>query len=153
MSRMLASRDVLLALIYIGIGLVYGISAFETLSIGSAVSMGPGYFPLVLSGVLVLIGLIVGLRAIAASDEVDLSVIPWRAIAMISLSSVAFAALVTGAGLLIASMVTVITASYATRSATLLSSITTAVVLTAFCVIVFVYGMQLPLNTFGTWFD
>ena len=43
---------------FVFVGLVYGSIAWFGLPIGVALNMGPGYFPIVLSGMLIVLGLI-----------------------------------------------------------------------------------------------
>src|SRR5882672_5623434 len=50
----------------IGVALVWGSTRYE---VGTAAAMGPGYFPLVLGGLLILVGIVVGLRGIAVREE------------------------------------------------------------------------------------
>ena len=61
--------DALAGLLFIAFGLLFGVQALG-LELGTAFRMGPGYFPLVLSGILILLGL-----AIVASAIHDLSLI------------------------------------------------------------------------------
>ena len=53
--RIARARDVLAGLIFIGFGLAFG-NASAGYPIGTALRMGPGYFPLVLAGCLGLLG-------------------------------------------------------------------------------------------------
>ncbi|MDI6029183.1 tripartite tricarboxylate transporter TctB family protein [Corticibacterium sp. UT-5YL-CI-8] len=152
-TKLLSSKDFLLGAFYIAVGAIYGGYTLEDLPIGSALNMGPGYFPLVLSALLIIIGVIVALRTtVMLSDEAAFSNFPWRGFIMISLASIAFALLARGAGIILASIVTVMIASWASREATWKSSMVTSIILAAFCAAVFVYGMGLPLGMLGTWF-
>ena len=53
--------------IFIGVGLFF---AFQSLSLelGTALRMGPGYFPMILSGLLFLLGLLITLRAMKVTE-------------------------------------------------------------------------------------
>jgi hypothetical protein len=62
--------------------------------------MGPGYFPLVLAGALVLLGAAVAAKGLrAAAPEPPLGPLPWRAIALTLGAIVFFGATVRGLGL------------------------------------------------------
>ena len=57
------TQDIGAGVIFIAIGLLFGVGALH-LELGTALRMGPGYFPLILAGLLVALGLaIVGIRA------------------------------------------------------------------------------------------
>ncbi|HEY7552332.1 MAG TPA: tripartite tricarboxylate transporter TctB family protein, partial [Hyphomicrobiaceae bacterium] len=64
MLRIKSPQDVGAALVFIVIGLA-GAYFGRDLAFGSAGSMGPGYFPIILSWIIVAIGVIVGARALA----------------------------------------------------------------------------------------
>ena len=152
MQKVLSSKDLLLGVMYAAFGVVWGINAIAKLPIGSAQRMGPGYFPLILCGLLIALGVILVFRSLKSENLVDFEHLPWRGLLFISASTLAFAALARGAGILPAIIVTSMIASFATRSHTWLASVLTAVVLAAFGVIVFIYGLGLPLSVFGRWF-
>ena len=61
-------KDLLAGLIFIGLGLAFGYAtlAYE---IGSAFRMGPGYFPLVLSIILTLLGLLTTVQSFASGPD------------------------------------------------------------------------------------
>jgi Tripartite tricarboxylate transporter TctB family len=150
--RMLVSKDILLGLIYIAFGAVYGGYTLRNLDIGTAVRMGPGYFPIVLSALIILIGVIVIFQGFAHHEQRPFGAVNWRAVGAISLSTVAFALLARGAGMVIATMTAALISSYASRHARWKTSLLTALFLSVFCTLVFVYGMSLPIGLFGTWF-
>ena len=153
MQRILSSKDFLLGILFIAIGIVYGGYAWFKLPLGTALNMGPGYFPFGLALILIAIGIAVAVRTVdAETPTIDFRALPWRAILLISVSTVVFALLARGAGILIATLVTAIVAAFSARAATWVSAITTAVFLAFFSALVFVYGMQLPLGIFGSWF-
>src|SRR5690554_6292583 len=61
---LLASRDFLAGVAFTVIGAAYAFGSLATLKVGQASNMGPGYFPLLLSGALVVVGLLVLLRSL-----------------------------------------------------------------------------------------
>jgi putative tricarboxylic transport membrane protein len=153
-QRILTSKDFLLGVVYIAIGMVYGTTTLLQLPLGSALNMGSGYFPIILSGALVLIGLVVGFHAVNHHVEtIDFRKLPWRAIFLISGATLFFALTVRELGLPISAFLTVMIASFAARATTFLSASVTATLLAAFCSVVFVWGMELPIGLLGTWFD
>jgi len=152
-QKTITSKDFLLGLVYIVSGILYGGYALRDLPLGTALNMGPGYFPIWLCGFLIIIGLIIAFRSLGEKTEyIDFRTLPWRGIFAISLSVVVFALLARGAGLVISTIVASIIAAWAARTTTWYSAILTAVFLAVFSTAVFVYGMQLPLGVFGVWF-
>lgn len=153
MQKLITSKDFLLGLTYILFGAVYGVYTLQDLPLGTAFNMGPGYFPLWLCGILIILGLIVGYQAFEENVEhINFRTLPWRGIFLITASITVFALLARGAGLVISTMAAAIIAAWAARTTTWLSAVTTAAFLAFFSTLVFVYGMQLPLGIFGVWF-
>jgi hypothetical protein len=64
--RITRPKDLFSGLIFLGAGLAFAIGA-RNYDIGSARQMGPGYFPLVLGGLVALVGAILCGRSIALS--------------------------------------------------------------------------------------
>lgn len=58
----------------IGIGFVWGATNYE---IGLASSMGPGYFPLMLGGLIAVLGLLITVKALVFNAEDDAAIGPW----------------------------------------------------------------------------
>jgi putative tricarboxylic transport membrane protein len=50
-------KDLLTGLLFLTVGAIFGISSWQ-LSVGTSDEMGPGYFPLLISSVLVVVGMI-----------------------------------------------------------------------------------------------
>ena len=50
------SKDAVAGVLFILLGLGFGLNAWLNLNLGTSLRMGPGYFPLLLSGLLVLPG-------------------------------------------------------------------------------------------------
>ncbi len=95
-------RDFWAGLLYliIGAAALYMAADYE---MGTAISMGPGYFPKVLSGLLILIGAASLIRSFIVEGE-PLKGFAFSKILYVTISIVVFAVLVEGAGLAIAVM-------------------------------------------------
>jgi len=143
-------RDFWAGLLYliIGVAALYMAGDYE---MGTAVSMGPGYFPKVLSGLLVLIGAISLIRSFMVEGE-PLQGFAFSKIIFVTLSIVAFALLVEGAGLAIAVIAVFFISALASRFFNWKFTLGIALGAAVFCSLVFVKGLGIPLPIFGSWF-
>lgn len=144
---------------FVAIGLIYGGIALygglnnPRLPMGQALNMGPGYFPVVLSGLLIIIGGILAGRSFLAARATDFfDVISWRAIVMLSLAIIIFGTFVRELGLALAVFTVTFLSALASRYVSLLYAAVTGLGMAIFCTIVFGYGIRLPIPIIGTWF-
>ena len=142
-------KDLAAGAVFAAIGFAFMAGAL-TLDIGSAFKMGPGYFPLVLSGLLALLGIIVMAKSVNTPPE-TIGTVPWRGLVLILAAPVIFGATVRGLGLLIALPLAIFAAAAASRRASFPVAIALVAGLTVFCVLVFAYGLGLPLPLVGSW--
>ena len=70
-------KDFWAGLMFVGFGLVFMLVSFNY-PMGSAVRMGPAYFPTVLGGMLALLGAVIFFRAFVSKFEHPLKVFPFR---------------------------------------------------------------------------
>lgn len=143
-------KDFWAGLIYIGIGLTAIFVAWDY-GMGSATKMGPAYFPSVLGGLLALIGAASVVRAFLRRGE-PIGTIAVKGMLLVCGSTALFAALLRGAGLVIALILLVIVSAYGSIKFKLGTSIVLALGLTVACVLVFIKGLGIPLPLFGSWF-
>ena len=156
MSRRLngkrAVTDILAGLIFVAFGLAFAITSLSY-EMGTPLRMGPGYFPLVLGGILVLLGLLImGKGFIPGSGaEERLGSVPWRALFLIVLAVLFFGLTVRGLGLVPATAVTALLTALASYRTGILAAVGIAAGLTVLCVLIFVLALQLRLPLFGPW--
>lgn len=144
-------KDILSGLIFIGIGLAFGYAS-TGYQLGTAFRMGPGYFPLLLAGVMVVLGAaIVGKGLLARLPDDPPAPIPWRGILLLGGAIVFFGATIRGLGLVPVLFVTVFAAAMASRRNTALSALVLAGGMTAFCVLIFSYGLGVTIPLVGPW--
>jgi hypothetical protein len=119
---------------------------------GTSARMGPGYFPSVLGSVLAVLGLVSVGRAFLRPGE-PISGFAWRPLTLVLGAIALFGLLLPRAGLLIALACLIVVGALASRSLRLdATSIAALVGLVAFCAIVFVKGLGVPMPLIGTWF-
>jgi hypothetical protein len=131
------------AVVFILIGAV-GLYFAGDLAFGTTARMGPGYFPTLLSALILLIGIIVGVKALSV-DGPEIGRIPLRAIVVIVLCVVGFGYLIERLGLAITAAALVLVAGYARQGASLKENIPLALGMSIFVIGVFVYALSQPL--------
>lgn len=126
--------------------------AFQSfgLEIGTALRMGPGYFPLVLSAVLVLLGVIILVQAVRVQGE-PIEPLAWRGMLFILPAPVFFGLTVRGLGFAPALFLTAFIACFASQRMNVVFALILSLLLTAFSIAVFSYGLGLPFERFGPW--
>jgi putative tricarboxylic transport membrane protein len=142
-------KDFWSGLIFIAVGgAAVGIARHYPM--GSAVRMGPAYFPTVLGALLALIGLAVLIRAFV-TPGVPITAFAWKQLALVVLSTVLFGVLVRTAGLVVALLLLVLISAWASRRFRWASALALAVGLAVFSVGVFVRALGLPIPVVGAW--
>jgi hypothetical protein len=142
-------KDLIAGLIFIAFGIAFGATAW-TYSLGTALRMGPGYFPLVLGGALALLGALITTGALKGGDE-KLGPIPWRGVLLLTAAVLFFGFSVRRLGLVPALFVASFLAALSSTRTTIVAALVTAVALTVFCVLIFVEALGMPVPLFGTW--
>src|SRR4026209_934520 len=117
---------------------------------GTALRMGPGFFPVVLGGLLIVFGLAILAIGVRQGESMAGS---WslRALIILPLSLVLFGLLMEYAGFVPAMMVLIVGSAAAGREFKLLEALALAAGLTAFAVGLFIYGLGLPYPLFTAW--
>jgi Tripartite tricarboxylate transporter TctB family len=144
-------RDFWAGAIYLALGVAV-IWIGQNYSQGTSARMGPGYFPTVLGALLAVVGVVSIGRSFMRPGEA-IAAIAWRPLALILGSVLLFGLLLERAGVLVALPCLIVVSALASRNSRIdMMSIATLVGLVAFCVIVFVKGLGVPMPLIGTWF-
>jgi hypothetical protein len=143
------NKDFLAGLLMIGIGSIAFYMALD-FPFGSALRMGPGYFPRVLAGIFIAFGVYVGLRGLRTGEKVE-GVWGWKALAFITASLVAFGWLMDRIGLIPSLVVMFFVAALAGHEFRFKEVLVLTALMTLFAYGVFVYGLGLPYRLF--WWD
>jgi Tripartite tricarboxylate transporter TctB family len=149
-SLIRSPKDFCAALIYLAVGLS-AIYVGRELPMGTALKMGPAYFPAVLGWLLSFIGLISLVRSFVQKGA-PIPAFAWRPLLLITAATVVFGLLVRGAGLVIALPLFVMLTAYASVKFRWGPSLALAAGATVFCALVFVKGLGVPLPLIGRWF-
>jgi hypothetical protein len=119
---------------------------------GTASRMGPGYFPTVLSALLVLIGVISLVRSLIVPGS-PLGSFAIKAGFLIIFATLLFGFLINRAGLIIALLALVLVSAAASEKFRFeWTAVLGLIVLIAFCALVFVWALGVPMPLLGTWF-
>jgi Tripartite tricarboxylate transporter TctB family len=139
-------RDVLAGLMFITFG-TWGFIAAADLDIGTLAEMGPAYFPRIVCGILILLG--VGIMFTGFLDRSTAFSEPWvlRPIVMVSIASLAFAALLERAGIVLAITATVFIGALAGERPKPLTlvALTAALILASIALFVWALGMRISV--------
>jgi hypothetical protein len=130
-------------------GMFFAYQSIE-LELGTAFRMGPGYFPFILALALILFGAIILVQAFRAAGE-PIGPIAWRGMIFILAAPIFFGLTVRGLGFVPSLFFTGLIAAFASHKMKPLTALVMAVLLTAFSIAVFSYGLGLPFQRFGPW--
>ena len=115
--------------------------------------MGAGYFPTVLGGLLMLVGIAALVRSMIRPGS-SIGAIAWRPLALVVGGTALFGLLLEPAGSLLALSILLSITLFASRQSRV-DTVTTVtfVGLVGFCILVFVQGLGVPMPILGDWFS
>ena len=142
-------KDFWTGLLYIFFG-ASAIFIARDYNMGTALRMGPAFFPTILGVVLAVIGAIAVIRSFLAPGT-PIGGFSFKGLVLVTLSVVVYGFLVRGAGLVIALPLLVIISAYASTRFRWRMTLVMAAGLTIFCALVFVKGLGIPLPIIGPW--
>jgi hypothetical protein len=149
--RIASPSDFLTGLLFGGLGLAFAIYAATHYQLGSAVRMGPGYFPTWVGGIVALLGFILALRSLRVAGP-GLPKISLRPIVFILGASIAYGYLLKPLGLVLATILMVVVSAGGGHEFRWREVLLLALALAAFSVGVFVYGLGLPFPLWPEFF-
>lgn len=147
MDRIRGPKNLFAGLVFLAVAALFGVSA-SWLSLGTAARMGPGYFPMMVSGALGILGLLVAVEGILRKDDYPEG-FSFRGIVFVAASVLAFAGAIQPLGLVPAVAVTSFLLSLADRDFRLVPSLAAALALSLFSWAVFSWALSLPWPAFG----
>jgi hypothetical protein len=141
-------KDFWAGLMFIGFGLFFLVVA-RNYQMGSAVRMGPAYFPTVLGGIMAVLGAIILFQSMMF-DGPKVPKLSFKPIFFISLGLLLFGYLLKPIGFVLAIAVLVFVSAFGGHEFKTKEVAILAIVLVVFSVLVFVKGLTLP---FPLWPD
>jgi hypothetical protein len=136
------NKDFLAGLLMLSVG---GLAFFIALDypFGSALRMGPGYFPRVLAGILMAFGVFVLIRGILSSEKVS-GRWGWRALALIVVALIVFGWTMDKFGLVPALVAMFFIAAFGGHEFKFVEVLVLTVFMVFFAWVVFIYLLGLP---------
>ena len=138
-----APKDFWAGLMFIAFGLAFMVGALKSYQMGTAVRMGPGYFPTVLGGMLAVLGLIVLLGSFAVAGP-KVPKFHFRPMFFVLLGCLVFAYILKPAGFVVSIFALIIISAAGGHEFKWKEVLILSVVLAVFSVLVFVKGLTLP---------
>jgi hypothetical protein len=115
---------------------------------GTLARMGPGFFPLTLSWLLIGFGVLIAALSFSFNEGPKLARTNWRGLLTIVAGIILFGFLINSAGLLVAAFAVPLVAAFATPEVRRKEALILSVLVSIACVAVFVYGLRQPIPVF-----
>ena len=113
------------------------------LRLGTAINMGPGYFPLIIYACIIVLGLVIAVRGITTPQQAFGRIL-WRPLLVVTAAVLAFWLLIEPAGFVIAAAVLMLTAIAAQGRLSGFQSLLFTAVAVLFATLLFVIALKLP---------
>ena len=136
------NKNFMSGLFFIGVGAL-GIFMAQDYPMGTALRMGPGYFPIVLSGMLILFGIYCLVQGLLKPEPLPGN---WsvRALVILPIATVIFGLLMEHAGFIPALLALVLISAYAGSEFKIMEVVLLAIGLTIGSWALFIWGLGLP---------
>ena len=146
-----SQRDFWSGMMFLVTGAAFAVGA-TNYSMGTSARPGAGYFPLILSVILAIMGAIVLFESltIETEDGEPIGSIAWRPLIIIVLAITVFAILLPRMGMIVTVPILIIIVSFAGDEFGWLGVIVSSVILTAFSWLVFIKGLGLTIPLLPT---
>jgi len=146
-----SQRDFFSGLMFIVVGVVFAVGA-TNYSMGSSAKPGAGYFPLILSVLMAILGAVVLFKSLTIETEGGdpIGSIAWRPLIVIVVAITVFGLSINRLGLVVSVPILILITSLAGDEFKWLGVVVNAVVLTVFSWLIFVYGLKLTIPMWPT---
>lgn len=149
--RIKSERDFWSGVMFLAVGIAFAVGA-GNYPLGTSARPGPGYFPLMLSVIMAILGAIVLFKSLTIETEGGdpIGPIAWRPLLVIVGSIAVFGVLLPRMGLFVTVPLLIIMVSFAGDEFKWLGVLISAAVLTVFAWAVFVAGLKLTIPLWPT---
>ena len=144
--RIKSERDFWSGLMFVVVGIVFAVGA-TNYSMGSSARPGAGYFPLLLSVIMAILGAIVLFKSLTIETPGGdpIGHIAWKPLIIIVASIAVFGVTIELLGMIVSIPILIFIASLAGDEFRWTEVIGNAVVLTIFSWVIFIYGLKLTI--------
>jgi hypothetical protein len=141
-----SQRDFWSGLMFLVVGVVFAIGA-TNYSLGASARPGPGYFPLLLSIIMAILGAIVLFKSLTIETEGGdpIGEVAWRPLLVIVAAIAVFGATISHLGMVISVPILIFISSFAGDEFKWKGVLVNAIVLTLFSWLVFIWGLKLTI--------
>jgi len=148
-----SQRDFVSGLMFIVVGVVFAVGA-TNYSMGTSAKPGAGYFPLILSVLMAILGAVVLFKSLTIETEGGdpIGRIAWRPLIVIVVAIAVFGATINWLGLILAVPILILISSLAGDEFKWLGVVINSVVLTLFSWLIFVVGLKLTIPLWPKFF-
>ncbi len=151
--RIRNQRDFWAGVLFIVTGLIFMVLSRQY-NVGTSAKMGPGYFPLMLGGLMAVLGLLVLIPSVLSSaEDLKITKIEPRMVLLVLVAVAVYAFALPKLGFIVALFALILISSIASHEFNLKTTLISSVVLLVFSWLVFVKGLELQfpfLPTFLT---
>ncbi len=146
-----SQRDFWSGLMFLVVGAAFAVGA-TNYSMGSSARPGAGYFPLILSTILAIMGAIVLFESltIETEDGEPIGHIAWRPLLVVVFAITVFAVLLPRMGMFVTIPILIVIVSFAGDEFSWVGVIVSSIVLTVFSWLVFIKGLGLTIPLLPT---
>lgn len=138
-----------LMFVVVGAGFCFGATRYE---IGTAAQMGPGFFPVILGGLLALLGVVVVLWSLSPQNVVEaLEGVALKPLVLVLGAVTLFGILLIPLGLVLASVVLLLLSMLASHEFQWRFTLVTMLILISACYLIFIQGLGLPIPVLPRW--
>ncbi|MCD8339814.1 MAG: tripartite tricarboxylate transporter TctB family protein [Burkholderiales bacterium] len=141
-------RDFFAGIMFMAFGAFFCFYSIAKYALGTASRMGPGYFPMLLGGFLLVLGFLITLKSLVfrpSEGDGKVGAIDWRTVIIILGSVFIFAILLRPAGLIPATFIMIFLSGFAERTFKLIPILILATFLSVLVWIIFVWGLDLTV--------
>jgi len=138
-----APKDFWAGIMFIAFGAAFLIISMKNYQLGTAVRMGPGYFPTVLGGLMIFLGILVMLESVVIAGP-KVPAFAFRPMFFVLAGCLVFAYMLKPAGLIVSIFALVAVSAFGGHEFKLKEVSILGAILAVFSVFVFVKGLTLP---------
>ena len=141
--RIKKQKDFWSGVLFVALGLFFACFG-SRYAMGTAARMGPGYFPVSLGVLTVLLGIVLSLTSLTGRESGEkVGSFHFPTLLLILGSVVLFGVLLKPLGLIVSLLVLVVVSSYASHEFSWKATLANAAVLVVMCLVVFVWALKL----------